>query len=315
MVLQLNELLKVAGFTESEVKAVHDGTLINRTRESSSDRELACQLAFLVKAPPERLQTVFLKSPQKKNFDPNVQEVGTMEGEGSLQDFDRVKLGDFYKTYLKAAPGSDLNLSSGEIHAFQAMGKRANQVQVEAQFRQTLLDRFRAYRAGGLDGILPYTRKGSVDFFPGKELHHQIEVAAILKQHSPRFHKYVLEYPKHKPEGATESFFWMTSLIDDKPTVVLYHHIGMQEGDLFVYLERHFYVSRSHNSVQGIGGAFPVKDGTIMVYVTRTSTDQVSGFGSAAKRGIGARMMMGRQAENFERARTLPNVADLHIKK
>eukprot|EP00978_Attheya_sp_CCMP212_P017193 scaffold45612_cov51-Attheya_sp.AAC.3 len=314
MVLQLNELLKVAGFTESEVKAVHDGTLINRTRESSSARELACQLAFLVKAPPERLQTVFLKSPQKKNFDPNVQEVGTMEGEGSLQDFERVKLGDFYKTYLKAAPGSDLNLSSGEIHAFQAMGKKATQVQVEAQFRQTLLDRFRAYRAGGLDGILPYTRKGSVDFFPGKELQHQIEVAAILKQHSPRFHKYVSEYPKNKPEGAIESYFWMTSLIDDKPTVVLYQHIGMQEGDLFVYLERHFYVSRSHNSVQGIGGAFPVKDGTIMVYVTRTSTDQVSGFGGAAKRGIGARMMMGRQAENFERARTLPTVADLHIK-
>ena len=38
-------------------------------------------------------------------------------------------------------------------------------------------------------------------------------------------------------------------------------------------------------------------------YATRTSTDQVSGFGGAAKRGIGNRVMGGRMAENFERAR------------
>jgi len=35
----------------------------------------------------------------------------------------------------------------------------------------------------------------------------------------------------------------------------------------------------------------------------RTSTDQVSGFGGAAKRGIGNKIMGGRMAENFERAR------------
>ncbi len=36
---------------------------------------------------------------------------------------------------------------------------------------------------------------------------------------------------------------------------------------------------------------------------TRTSTDQVSGFGSTAKRTIGNKVMGGRMADNFERAR------------
>ena len=41
-------------------------------------------------------------------------------------------------------------------------------------------------------------------------------------------------------------------------------------------MERHFYISRSHNCLQGVGAAVPVEDGIIVMYTTRTSTDQVS---------------------------------------
>lgn len=68
-------------------------------------------------------------------------------------------------------------------------------------------------------------------------------------------------------------------------------------------MERHFYISRSHNCLQGIGAALPIDDGAVVLYATRTSSDQVSGFGGAAKRGIGNKIMGGRMAENFERAR------------
>jgi hypothetical protein len=46
-----------------------------------------------------------------------------------------------------------------------------------------------------------------------------------------------------------------------------------------------------------------VDDGAVVLYCTRTSTDQVSGFGGTAKRTIGNKIMGGRMAENFERAR------------
>ena len=71
----------------------------------------------------------------------------------------------------------------------------------------------------------------------------------------------------------------------------------------YVYMERHFYISRSHNCLQGIGAAMPVRDGAVVLYCTRTSTDQVSGMGGMVKRTIGNKIMGNRMKENFERAR------------
>jgi hypothetical protein len=121
--------------------------------------------------------------------------------------------------------------------------------------------------------------------------------------------------------------------IDDKPTVCLVHKMGMMEGNVYIYSQIHFYVSRGHNSVQGVGGAFPLGDQeSAIIYGSRTysrivreivccsptlhfltrafflsesgtSTDQVSGFGGSAKRTIGSRVMMGKIAKNLQDAR------------
>jgi|EP00970_Alexandrium_tamarense_P011093 hypothetical protein len=227
-------------------------------------------------------------------------------GDGSLDDFAGIKLDKnaitLDKLYQNAAPGSDLNLSKDEIDKFKKLGKKASHEDIEKCLRQILLDRFHAYKKDGLSGIKPYARSKK-EFSSGNELKYQIEVGPILKKHSPIFHKYAMEYPNNKPDGAEESFFWVNSIIDEKPTIALVHRLGMPQDGGWVYLERHFYISRSHNCLQGIGAALPVDDGAVVFYATRTSTDQVSGFGGAAKRTIGNRIMGGRMAANFERAR------------
>ena len=43
--------------------------------------------------------------------------------------------------------------------------------------------------------------------------------------------KYAEEYPANKPEGVEESFFWVNSTIDDKPTIALIHRFGMPQAD------------------------------------------------------------------------------------
>ena len=229
-------------------------------------------------------------------------------GDGSLEDFAGIKLdpngSTMTKLYQSAAPGSDLNLSKEEIETFKKLGKKANQADVENCLRQILLDRFRAYKKNGLAGINPYARSKK-EFSAAEELKHQIEVGPILKKHSPAFYRYAMEYPNNKPEGTEESFFWVNSIIDDKPTIALVHRLGIPQNGGYVYMERHFYISRSHNCLQGIGAALPVEDGAVVLYATRTSTDQVSGFGGSAKRAIGNKIMGGRMAENFERAREI----------
>ena len=55
------------------------------------------------------------------------------------------------------------------------------------------------------------------------------------------------------------------SIIDDKPTIALVHRVGMPQDGGFVYMERHFYLSRSHNCLQGIGAALPFDDGAVVL--------------------------------------------------
>jgi hypothetical protein len=247
-----------------------------------------------------------MKDPKKKEYDPTVESLGMIAedgGDGSLEDFAAIKLSPnekvMDKLYQKAAPGSDLNLSKDEIAMFK---KCKTHEEVEQTLRQVLLDRFRAYKKSGLAGIKPYARSKK-EFSAGDELKSQIKAGKVLPKYSPVFNKYALEYPNNKPEICTESYFWVNSVIDDKPTIALVHRLGMPQDGGYVYMERHFYISRSHNCLQGIGAALPIDDGAVVLYATRTSTDQVSGFGGAAKRGIGNKIMGGRMAENFERAR------------
>jgi len=308
--LSLDELLHEAGFKESEVRQVHEGKLVNSIVESTSERELAAQMAFLIHAPASVLRQIYTSSPLKKEFDPSVAALGNISGEGSLQDFAAIKLDpnadSVAKAYLHASPGSVFNLAKNEIHAFKTLGNKSDKKLVEACFHEILLDHYRAYRKEGLAGILPYARSGGKDFRPGDELKHQIEMASILERESPSFHRHLIDYPNARPEGLDEYFFWVNSVLDEKPTVALVHQMGLLDGDVYSYMERYFYVSRSHNSVQGVGGAFPVPDGsTVVYYRSRTSTDQVSGFGGSAKRAIGARMMGSKIAGSFERAREI----------
>lgn len=303
----LDDILQEAGFSASAIAEVKAGKLhYGGSLDAASDKELSVKLAFHVNAKLENAKGIFLDSPKKKEYDPTVESLGMIAGdggEGSLDDFKGIKLSakGMDKLYQKAAPGNDLNLAVDEISMFKQC---KNHEEVENCLRQVLLARFRAYKKNGLAGIKNYARKKK-GFSPGDELKNQIKAGKILPKRAPEFNKHVLDYPNNKPDDVEESFFWVNSIIDEKPTIALIHRVGMPQDGGFVYMERHFYISRSHNCLQGIGAALPVDDGAVVLYATRTSTDQVSGFGGTAKRGIGNKIMGGRMAENFERARTV----------
>lgn len=259
----IDEVLKEAGFSDSAIADVKAGKLhYGGSLDAASDKELSVKLAFHVEGKIENIKLVFLHLPAKKKYDPTVGDLGmiaTDGGDGSLEDFAGIKLSPnevtMDKLYSNAAPGSDLNLSKDEIETFKKLGKKATHEEIENCLRQVLLDRFRAYKKNGLAGIKPYARSKK-EFSAGEELKNQILHGPILKKRAPTFHKYALDYPNNKPDGVEESFFWVNSIIDDKPTIALIHRVGMPHGNEgYVYMERHFYISRSHNCLQGIGAA------------------------------------------------------------
>ena len=78
----------------------------------------------------------------------------------------------------------------------------------------------------------------------------------------------------------------------------------MPAGDGYILSDRHYYVSRSHNAIQMVAAVLPAKEGAIIFYSNRTSTDQVAGFGSSAKHSIGRKIMAKQIASLFEELRT-----------
>jgi hypothetical protein len=62
-------------------------------------------------------------------------------------------------------------------------------------------------------------------------------------------------------------------------------------------------MSSGYNDTQAVAGLLPVADGTVVVYVASTTTDQLGGFGASAKQAIGRGIMAKQIRAIFEKYR------------
>ena len=97
-----------------------------------------------------------------------------------------------------------------------------------------------------------------------------------------------------------ESFFWMKSIIQGKPTYVLAHIMVAPSGAARAVARREYYASTGYNGEQSVAGFLPVQGGTVVVYTSHAFTDQVTGFGGSMRRSIGSGVMAGKMKEIFE---------------
>jgi len=304
----LDVLMADFGFSPSDVERVRKGELVNTTTKETSDREIAAVMVFLVKAPAKTLVPFFQAGKAFRN-DPQVQSVSEIGGEGTIEEFKGVVLkpdgANETKRYLEAEPGNTLNLSSSEIAAFQklAASDAAGQAQVEAEIRRQLLARYQDYRSKGLAGIAPYARGTKEETKAGEELRRATEAAAMLKKYAPAFYEVLSKYPQGAAPPVEQQFFCIRYTMSDRPTLTLRQRMTMPIDDGYVVSDREFYVSHDYNETQALGGLLPVEGGTAVVYLNRTTTDQLGGFGASTKQAIGRRMMASQIREIFEKTR------------
>lgn len=293
------DVLRELGFPASAEQSVLGGEFVKVDVKSTNDRELAVGLAFLVKVPPQKFMEE-LQAGLLLETDPNAIAHGPITG--SLADFQKLTLTPDGKSqvelYRDVEPGEDMNLSAEEIAAFNALkGKPA--AQVEDQVRKALLARYQAYRASGLAGIAPYARGRGKQTFAGKDLESASKASAYMKKELPAFYQVLLGYPQADAPGLTEQFSWVTYRAHGTPVRLLVHGFALTDGDAIAVCQRQFYVSGSYNAEQAVAGFLPVKEGTVVVYVNRTSTDQVTGFGGSAKRSIGSGLLASQLEDLF----------------
>ena len=298
-------LMTELGLSKSEIASVHSGEMVSHAVEPASPRELVVGLAFKVPAPPSELMES-LRTHGLDQVDSSVSQSGLISGDGVLADFEKLTFSKDPKArakdYLQAKPGEDLNLSTNEIEAFRKLGAGAAPPAVEAQLRKMLLSRFQAYRSKGLDGIAPYARSGKDSLSAADELRTASKAAKALEKFVPEAYRLLSSYPQTKPKGTEESFGWSQFEAHGVPTIALTHYLFVPEGEAFIVVQRQFYVSASYNAEHALAAFLPTSGGTVVVYVNRTSTDQVTGFGGGAKRSIGSKLLASQIASLFETA-------------
>jgi hypothetical protein len=166
-----------------------------------------------------------------------------------------------------------------------------------------LLARYQAYRSQGLAGIAPYARGKDKQSSAADDLRRATEAAKGLKKHVLAFYYVLLDYPQAVSAGLTQRFFCIRYAMSGRPNFTLRHRLAMPVDDAYVVADREFYVSHDYNETQAVGGLLPVENGTVVVYLNRTTTDQLGGFGASAKQAIGRTMMAKQISEIFEKAR------------
>jgi hypothetical protein len=290
--------LSAMGWSAAEAQQVSAGQIVQRSLDPTSPRELASAMAFEITAPPSEVVKE-LRSGVLVHVDPTSLAEGVLEGEAGVEALAKLDLTeDELKLYAKPAPGDDLNLSDPEIRELGSKG--GNVVDL---VRKNLLTRYRAYRSQGLAGVAPYARGGGKTSDVGADLRLASQAGKGFEKYVPDFYRLIQSYPQGKPAGLAERFRWRRISAHGTPTTVLEHGMVVPEGAGFALAQRQFYVSRGFNCEQALAALIPSQKGTLVLYVNRTSTDQVTGFGGGTKRSLGTRLMASQLEELFERFR------------
>jgi len=293
------------GVSASAARQALSGHFVEASLAPSNARELSVMLGFLVDVAPEDFAQD-LDQALAIREDPDTLTFGVIDPKDPEKAFDALTLSeDAARRWLTSRAGQDINLSTSELSAFEALraeleGQPSVAEPVSRAVRRLLVRRFRSYRTSGLAGIEPYQRSGGAVLDASAELRGASLAAKALGLLPPAFYDLLLAYPKGRPKGLEERFFWTHYRAHGEATWMLTHRLSVPQKPEFGSVQRQYYVSRGYNVEQSLSALLAVREGTVVSYTNRTSTDQVTGFGGAARRSIG-RKLLGSQLEGLYR--------------
>lgn len=314
----VEEIMNYLGYTKADSDKLRSGEIISHGLEAGSDKELAVTVGMLVRAP---LSEVFKFARGSETFKVNREiiefhDLGNAPPDKSNFDglsFD-AKEADEVAKLLEVEPGDTFNLSKSEIKRFKALSGRfkvkgaqnkAAREAVNAEYQAILMERYNEYREGGLGAVARYDRGGKQSS-PGKELYDEAKRGKLMQEKMPEFYGALLNYPRYSAGDISNQFFWIKQRVNKRPAFILAHRMFQFKPEEYALAAfREFYVSHSYNSLHIAMGLLPVKEGTVVFYLNRTSTDQVAGFGGGMKRKIGSKMLRDEVVELFTEYRQL----------
>ena len=299
--LTIEEVISAAGFDDQQRADLLAGKIVTGDFDEGSDKEMSILVAL--KAPLSLPQVlVAMRELRVLDFDEDLIAVGRI---GVDQDVSEALAGVEFTAdegneigrLLDVEPGSDFNLSEGEIARFATLTERfssrgcdrdaACRSAVNETYRLVLAERLAAYREGGLEAIATYSRARGKVADPGEELRLAAAQMPLVRKHAPEIYQAWLQYPRQQPEGSQHQFLWLKRELEGRPTFILSHRAIYQTDEAVFSAERHIYVGQFYNSLQMASYTTALGSESFYFLLNRTSTDLVAGFGSGAKKVIG----------------------------
>ncbi|MGH8472532.1 MAG: hypothetical protein ACREVJ_08805 [Gammaproteobacteria bacterium] len=306
---ELTEALQVP---QDQLARLENGEIISYEIAEKSEEELAMGVATTLSAP---VGTVLegMKKHDLAEIDTKIVAKGNIPATAGIEAFQGFAFedSDEAEDFLKAGPGDRFNLSVEEIGQLKAArekpgepGKQSAIDQASRQYREFLLQRYKAYRGSGLAKIGAYARyRGTAD--PSAELRLATSSNRVLAKYFPEFHKAWLNYPAALPQGTEEKFRWIIRQVEDRPTATLVHRLWQTLDRGAVIASREYYAGHSYNSSQFVAGVLPYGDKTAVFYGHDTFTDQVAGIGARLKHSIGRGRLRDEMVARLKRLKAL----------
>lgn len=307
------DVIALLELKNEQLVRLNQGEIVAFEIDEASQKELAIGLVMYLPSSPTKI-AAFFKQGDLALVDPDISTHGEIKPDATIQAFKgfvfKPEQRSEVHNLLAVAAGDQFNLAAEEISSFAALkakltgANEADQIAgVSLHYQQILLQRWQAYQKRGLAGIAPYARvKASAN--PADELRAAATSSKLLAHLPTNLLQAWLKYPAQLPPATEERFFWLNRQVEDRPTAILSHRIQQINDNSSVILARQFFVGHSYNSSHLIIGCLPYRNGSIVFYVHRTSTDQVAGLGSSLKHSIGRKQMKKQMIKNLKQLRS-----------
>lgn len=254
-----SDVLQGLGASEQDIQDLESGGVLvyDSKPYENTPRDLAADAAVLINS---ELADVVEHLEANVSFVPNDEMLAHAEilsdadfagVEFTVEDYEEVE------SLISAKRGKDFNFSDDEYaYITKELGglKKSDQAtQLAAAsdvMRQILLDRYHAYRDGGLVGIAPYSRSSRKKVSAGDELRMTSETFAPFEKDFPGYYRVLIDYPDADNSCCKHEFRWLKTKIRGRATFALAHTVYQLTNEFLITTERFFYITSQANSLQ-----------------------------------------------------------------
>ena len=298
------------GFSAADLRALDEGSAVIRSLDTPVHEELAHVGVVYIDASPERFIERF-RDIELFETGPGIPQIGRFGSPPLLEDLESLSLPEEdVEALSKCRPGDcDVKLPAAAMSRFrnEVDWSSANTAhQADQISRELILDLVQAYQKDG-NAALGYYDDGDDPLPVAEQFRALLDSTDPLPAPVPHLLAYLDDYPRGRPAGAEDFFYWTVVDFGLKPTirvnhVTIYPLAALQPSDVsyaiaikqlyashyfHTTLELRFLVDHSRHSD---------RRGSSLISITRSRNDGMTGF-----KGLFLRPIIRRRSRNAVR--------------